>query len=409
MNTVEIISQGDEVITGQTIDTNAAWLSEQLVLLGFDVVRHSTVPDRIADIEQVLKDASQRSDLVLCSGGLGPTDDDLTAEAVANVCAKKLVYDALAMGLMKGMFSRLNRKMVKANEKQVWLPEGATRIDNYWGTAPGFYLQLNRAMMAFLPGVPGEMKAMFEQELKPTLLKQFNLKPQKLVTFRTTGLGESNLQEKIGKFSYQNVSLSYRAMGREVQVKLRFSPLCSTEDYDTRSEAMRITLSDCLFAIEGWGNEPEGCLASVVAALLAEKHLSLTCAESASAGAFVRLLNSSSQTVAPVKRAYFFEEGADLAGMLHAPESEGGNVNYFCLAKTLRETSQSDLALIITEFEGVKDENDALLVQRSQIYLVSKSEQLRIDDQVTGSKEYSQHAISTAALNLLRSHLLRQG
>ena len=407
MNTVEIISQGDEVITGQTIDTNAAWLSEQLVLLGFDVVRHSTVPDRIADIQQVLKDASKRSDLVLCSGGLGPTDDDLTAEAVANVSAKKLAYDELAMGLMKDMFHRLNRKMVKANEKQVWLPEGATRIDNYWGTAPGFYLQLNRAMMAFLPGVPGEMKAMFEQELKPILRKQFDLKPQKLVTFRTTGIGESNLQEKIGEFSHQNVNLSYRAMGREVQIKLRFSPLCSTADYNTQCEDMKITLSDCLFAIEGWGDEPEGCLATVVAALLTEKNLSLTCAESASAGAFVRLLNSSSQAVTPVKRAYFFEGGADLAGMLHAPEPKDENVNYFCLAKRLRETSQSDLALVISEFQGVKDENDALLSQRSEIYLVSKSEQFNIDDQVTGSKEYSQHAISTAALNLLRNYLLR--
>ena len=409
MNTVEILSQGDEVITGQTVDTNAAWLSEQLVLLGFDVVRHNTVGDRVEDIQQAIQQASEHCDLLICSGGLGPTEDDLTAEAVAQISGSPLMFDEAALAVMKEMFVRLNRKMVKANEKQVWLPDNATRIDNYWGTAPGFFLQLNRALMAFLPGVPGEMKAMFEHGLKPVLLKEFELTPSKRVIFRTTGVGESNLQEIIGHFSFQHVTLSYRAMGREVQIKLMFSPLCCEAELERHCVRMKELLGQCVFAIEGWGNGPGGSLANIVARLLAEKHLSLACAESASGGQFIQLMGIPSEELNSVKKGYYFACQLDLIDMLDFSVDSAKEVNYFHLANTLRIKSKTDLALLITPFEKVNSKEGEVIAQSSQVYLVSESDQLCIDDQVTGSNGYCQHAISYTGLNFLRKWLLEYG
>jgi competence/damage-inducible protein CinA-like protein len=407
MNRVEILSQGDEVLTGQTVDTNAAWLSEQLVLMGFDIVRHSTVGDSIEDIKDALSQASQRCDLVICSGGLGPTQDDLTAEAVALVSGKPLVFDAQALVVMKDMFVRLNRNMVKANEKQVWLPEGVTRIDNFWGTAPGFTLLYKQTLMAFLPGVPSEMKAMFEHGLKPELFKHFDLKPSRLVTFRTTGIGESNLQEKIGKFQHEHVCFSYRAMGREVQIKLRFSPRCKAEELDKHCRYMADVLGDCVFAIEGWGDGPAGNLAEVVAGLLAAKNIKLVCAEGASGGEFIRLLNLSAKGVSPVKKGYFFAEPNDLQEMLCLQGGLVEKLDYFHLAHSLRSVAQADAALIITPFESVKSNEGVSIAKTAQCFLVSGHEQLCINDQMTGSDGYCQHAISYTAFNVLRQWLLK--
>ena len=406
MNRVEILSQGDEVITGQTVDTNAAWLSEQLVLMGFDIVRHSTVGDSIEDIRDALSQASQRADLVICSGGLGPTDDDLTAEAVALLSGRPLKFDAQALEVMQDMFVRLNRNMVKANEKQVYLPKGATRIDNFWGTAPGFTLLYKQTLMAFLPGVPGEMKAMFEHGLKPELLKHFDLQPSRRVIFRTTGIGESNLQEKISRFEHEHVCLSYRAMGREVQIKLRFSAQCKAAELDARCRYMADILGDCVFAIEGWGQGSVGTLAEVVVALLAAKNIKLVCAEGASGGEFMRLVSLSAEGMSSIKKGYFFAEPNDLQEMLNLQDGSPEKPDYFHLAHTLRSTSQADIALIITPFDSVKSKGGDSIAKSAQCFLVSGHGQLCVSDQVTGSDVYCQHAISYTALNFLRKYLL---
>ena len=407
MNRVEILSQGDEVITGQTVDTNAAWLSEQLVLMGFDIVHHSTVGDSIADIRDALSQASQRADLVICSGGLGPTDDDLTAEAVALLSGRPLAFDAQALELMQDMFERLNRNMVKANEKQVYLPEGATRIDNFWGTAPGFTLLYKQTLMAFLPGVPGEMTAMFEHGLKPELLKHFGLQPSRRVIFRTTGIGESNLQEKIGKFEHKHACLSYRAMGREVQIKLRFLAQCKAEELDKHCRYMANILGDCVFAIEGWGQGPVGNLAEVVVALLAAKKVNLVCAEGASGGEFMRLVSLSAKGGFSIKKGYFFADANDLQEMLSLQGGSQEKPDYFHLAHALQSVSQGDVALIITPFDSVKSKEGESIAKSAQCFLVSGNEQLCVSDQVTGSDTYCQHAISYTALNFLRQWLLK--
>ncbi|MDD1628033.1 MAG: competence/damage-inducible protein A, partial [Methylococcaceae bacterium] len=159
--TLEIFSQGEEIVTGQTVDTNAAWLSQQAVDCGFTVMRHTAVGDKLNDLIVLLQDISQRADCCICTGGLGPTSDDLTAEAVACAFNLPLEFDEIAFEQISRFFTHRNKTMPESNRKQALLPHGAERIDNEWGTAPGFSLHHGRCWFAFLPGVPMEMKHLF--------------------------------------------------------------------------------------------------------------------------------------------------------------------------------------------------------------------------------------------------------
>ena len=263
-HSAEILSQGDEVVTGQTVDTNAAWISERLTKLGFTVLRHTAVGDRLEDIRDLVRDAAARSSLCICTGGLGPTEDDLTAEAVAQAFNRPLQLDTVALEHIAGFFKRVNRHMSDVNRKQAYLPQGAIRLDNHWGTAPGFAIEQRQSWLAFLPGVPREMKQMIPHRVEPLLYKRFHLKPSRLITFRTVGIGESTLQEQIGSFSHPLVTLSYRTMHPENQVKLRFPGDFPENEMQTVVQDVAARIGNSIFATEGL-DEPGGSLVEVVA------------------------------------------------------------------------------------------------------------------------------------------------
>jgi nicotinamide-nucleotide amidase len=220
---LEILSQGDEIITGQVVDTNAAWLSQQAVDLGFEVTWHSAVGDQLTHLINVLKDISVRADCCICTGGLGPTTDDLTAEAVAAAFSLALEFDPIAFEQMRHYFIHRNRTMPECNRKQAMLPKGSKRLTNAVGTAPGFAIRLGRCWFAFLPGVPSEMRTMFNGEVLPLLQQQFALAPARLIIINTLGIGESDIQQRLtGVVIPREVRLGFRAMPSEVQVKLLF-------------------------------------------------------------------------------------------------------------------------------------------------------------------------------------------
>ncbi len=219
----EIFSQGEEVITGQVADTNAAWLSEQLVNMGFNIARHTAVGDNLPDLEELLKEISLRADICICTGGLGPTIDDLTAEAVAIAFDRPLQLDSTALTQIESYFFSRQKKMADINRKQAFFPKGRVRIDNAWGTAPGFAVLQQRCWFVFLPGVPTEMRNMFRQHISKQLQQRFVLQADQLFVIKSMGIGESDLQQKINDFTLpENVQLSFRATAEEVQTKLLF-------------------------------------------------------------------------------------------------------------------------------------------------------------------------------------------
>lgn len=252
--TLEIFSQGEEVVTGQTVDTNAAWLSEQVVNMGFTVTRHTAVGDKLNDLIALLREISVRADCCICTGGLGPTSDDLTAEAVAKAFDLPLEFDEVAFDQIKRFFTLRNRVMPESNRKQAMFPTGAERIDNAWGTAPGFSLQTDRCWFAFVPGVPFEMRHLFLESIRPTLAKRFLLQPGKLVTLKTLGIGESAIQELISPIEIPTqVQLGFRASPDDVQTKLLFPHDYPEAAITALTDKVAAKLGNHVFAIDGCG------------------------------------------------------------------------------------------------------------------------------------------------------------
>jgi nicotinamide-nucleotide amidase len=280
----EIFSQGDEVITGEIADTNAAWLSQELVRLGFDVARHTAVGDRLEALVGLLREIAGRADLCLCTGGLGPTCDDFTAEAVSRAFGMPLEMDEAALTQIEAYFIRLGRPMPEVNRKQALLPQGADRLDNLWGTAPGFALRAGRCRFVFMPGVPSEMKAMFRQSVKPELPRQFALHPDRLVVLRTVGVGESALQERLDRIALPpEVRLGFRAGGPENQVKLLFPADFPESELDATVRRAVEAVGEAVYAVGCGGNS--GGLETVAGRELTARKATLYAVETLSGGA----------------------------------------------------------------------------------------------------------------------------
>ncbi len=165
----EIIAVGSELVSGQSLDTNSQWLSRGLAGVGVPVHFHTTVGDDLDENVATFRIATERADLVLASGGLGPTQDDLTREALARVAGVPLVEDAGALEAIRAMFARRNRPMAERNRVQALLPLGAEMLPNRVGTAPGVWMRVGGAIVACLPGVPSEMRIMFDEQVVPRL------------------------------------------------------------------------------------------------------------------------------------------------------------------------------------------------------------------------------------------------
>jgi len=165
----EIVAIGSELVSGQSLDTNSQWLSRALAALGISVHFHTAIGDDLAENVAALRIALNRAELVVTSGGLGPTQDDLTREALAEVAGVGLVENTDALAAITAMFARRNRPMADRNRVQAFFPEGAEALPNSCGTAPGIWMNFGRAKVACLPGVPNELRAMFDEQVAPRL------------------------------------------------------------------------------------------------------------------------------------------------------------------------------------------------------------------------------------------------
>ncbi|MCA9237827.1 MAG: CinA family nicotinamide mononucleotide deamidase-related protein [Planctomycetales bacterium] len=196
----EVIAIGDEIITGQRLDTNTQWLAERLVECGVEVAFHSTIGDRLADNVAVFRAAIERADLVVVTGGLGPTADDLTREALAAAVGVPLVRDPASLAFIQALFARRGRDMPERNAVQADFPEGAAPIPNEHGTAPGISLCVDRwgrepCRVFALPGVPAELKPMWHATVRPAVLEATGAaRVTRHRLIKCFGVGESTLE-----------------------------------------------------------------------------------------------------------------------------------------------------------------------------------------------------------------------
>jgi nicotinamide-nucleotide amidase len=195
---VEIVAVGSELLLGQTVDTNSAYMAQQLTTIGADVHFKSTVGDNLERIKATLRNALSRADFVLTTGGIGPTLDDLTREAVAEVTGRPLAFNQILCDQINDFFTRLGRKMSENNRKQAFIPEGAIPIENPVGTAPGFIVEYGSCAIASVPGVPHEMRHFMEHSILPYLRQKMGIR--EIIVSRVLklfGIGESLVDEKI--------------------------------------------------------------------------------------------------------------------------------------------------------------------------------------------------------------------
>jgi nicotinamide-nucleotide amidase len=195
----EILTTGDELLRGDVVDTNATWLATRIAELGIRLGRIVSVGDELGVVESALRESCARCDLLLVSGGLGPTDDDRTTEAVARAAGVELELQPQALEALRARFARAGYPLTPNNEKQARIPRGAVLLPNDRGTAPGFLLRVGRAWVACMPGVPLELKAMFDAELRPRLLAELGaqIQPALVRSLNCFGLGESQIDHRL--------------------------------------------------------------------------------------------------------------------------------------------------------------------------------------------------------------------
>ena len=194
--TVELICVGTELLLGNIVNTNAAWLAEQCAALGLSCYYQTVVGDNADRLAGILETGLERSDILILSGGLGPTQDDLTKETAARVCGKQLVEDARSLSRIESYFQERGLKMTDNNRKQALVPEGAIVVDNDNGTAPGIILEKDGKRIVLLPGPPNELIPMFEKSIAPYLLSLDPNGPSVIYsrTVKICGLGESGVE-----------------------------------------------------------------------------------------------------------------------------------------------------------------------------------------------------------------------
>jgi len=218
----EIISIGTEILLGDIVDTNSKYIAEHLKDLGYDIHYMTAVGDNQKRVINVLKRAIERSDLVITTGGLGPTEDDLTRQAIAKATNKNLYQDENLLNSIKEYFDQKNYNMTKNNYSQAFLPEGAKVIKNNWGTAPGILLKDSDYMIISLPGVPSEMKKMFSNYI----LKELQKYSEKTILSKTLhffGIGESTLETKLKNILENQTNPTLALLAGEGEVKLRIT------------------------------------------------------------------------------------------------------------------------------------------------------------------------------------------
>lgn len=314
----EIITIGDELLIGQTIDTNSAWIGAELAKLGIRVYQITSITDQRDHILSALKNAESRSDLILITGGLGPTKDDITKETLCEYFDSKLVVNEEVLEDIEQYFSTRGVEVLQMNRDQALLPEKAKVIRNWQGTASGMWFERDHKVFVSMPGVPYEMKAMMEESVLPMVNHFFDVKPRVHKTVMTQGLPESILAQKIEAWEKElrgeGFGLAY--LPSPGIVKLRITGYADTqqegiEKVYAKVQSLKPLIEKYIYGYDGI------TLPEVVGKLLIERKSTLSTAESCTAGFL-----ASSITAVPGSSSYYM--GSIVAYSYESKTSELG-------------------------------------------------------------------------------------
>ena len=361
----EIVAVGTELLLGQIADTNARWMSEQLAAAGIDVTNHQAVGDNLERIIEALRLAAARADVVLVSGGLGPTEDDITRDAIAAFAGVPLVFHAELETMLREKFRRWSAigAMPESNLRQAYVPEGATWIVPDRGTAPGLALRLDGTRLYAVPGVPDEMQEMIAGTIVPELQELAGGDVIASRILRCAGMGESAVAERLADLftSSTNPTIAYLASMGEVKVRIT-AKAPSTAEAEALAEPVvaevRARLGDVVFSAD------DESLEQAVLRLLGSTRRTLACAESLTGGGVgERLTGVPGASASFVGSAVVYTAEAKRR-VLGVPDDvlARGTVTEACalaMATGARELYGADLALALTGAAGPEPHDGA--------------------------------------------------
>ncbi|MBI5280230.1 MAG: competence/damage-inducible protein A [Candidatus Solibacter usitatus] len=407
----EIIAVGSELLTPQRSDTNSLWLTARLNELGVEVIQKSILGDDRDRLAEAVRASLSRVPLVVLTGGLGPTEDDVTREAVAQALHRRLLFSREICDWIEARFTRLGRKMAEINKRQAFLVEGAERLENPNGTAPGQWLDLPGGMVLLLPGPPREMQPLFEKECLPLLRERL---PQLHIAtrcYRVAGMGESDLDALIAPIYklYANPVATILAAEGDVQIHLRARCESPAEAEALAGEVGAKILGALGNRVYSTGGEP---LEAVVGALLQQRGATLSVAESCTAG----LLGARITEVAGASnwflggfQVYGTPMKTRLLGLDENLVSRNGVVSEavaVAMAESVRDRTGSTYALSITGEAGPESSTPGVDPGTVWIGIASPAgAQARMFRFPNGRARVRNFAVQTA-LNLLRLQLL---
>jgi nicotinamide-nucleotide amidase len=284
MASAEIVAIGSELLLGQIVDTNSAWMAQRLTVLGMNLFYKTVVGDNPGRMKEVITRSLERSDLVITCGGLGPTQDDLTREIVAEVTGRKLVLDRYLLEQIEQRFRRRGLIMTSNNERQAYIPDGAIPVENPNGTAPSFVVEDPRGVIFALPGVPFELKWLFDNEVVPYLASKFNL--SEIITNRVlkvVDMGESAVDDRIGYLIANSSNPTVGVLAHPGQVDVRITAKAANTEEAMKLIApveaeVRKLLGPHVFAID------DGTMEDAVGKLLRQKNTTIAVYEDLTGG-----------------------------------------------------------------------------------------------------------------------------
>jgi len=408
---IEIIAVGSELLTSDFQDTNSLFLIRRLNDLGFAVSRRTIVGDRPDEIIRTIASARPGGDLIVFSGGLGPTGDDVTREAVAESLGRRLVFRPDILAGIEERFARRGRAMPESNRRQALIVEGAEVLDNRYGTAPGLWIEEGPTRFVLLPGPPREFEGVFEEHVRPRLAAWRRGFGSRRI-LRTTGFTESEVEDRIAGLYPRSADLHLTVLASPGQIDLHIASFSerSEDEASAGAEALASALRERLGdAVYGETSDP---LENVVAGLLKEAGKTVAAAESCTGGLLAHRL-----TNVPGSSSYFLEgfvaygnaaKTRDLgvpAGLIAAHGAVSAPVAE-AMARGARERAGSDFAVGITGIAGPSGGTPDKPVGLVFIALAGPCPSVTARQLFFGRREFVKFQSSQKALDMLRRALL---
>lgn len=409
--TVEIICVGTELLLGNIVNTNAAFLAEQCAGLGLECYYQTVVGDNAERLRLCLKTAMERSDVLLLSGGLGPTEDDLTKETVAELCGRKLFLHEPSKKAIQDYFDRRGIELTDNNWKQAMLPEGCIVLENHNGTAPGMIVETENTRIVLLPGPPNELVPMFRESVSPYLAKLTD----KVIcsqTVKLCGIGESKVETVIRDLidAQANPTIATYAKTGEVHIRVT----ASAQDSKACGKLIKPVVKELKnrFQDSIYSTEEDATLEKVVVDLLHANELTVTCAESCTGGMLAgRLVNvpGVSDVLKFSVITYSNKAKRKLLGLRKSMLQKYGAVSYQTAEEMSRGAaalSKADVAVAVTGLAGPEGDGGDKPVGLVYIAVNVKGDVTVEEYHFSGNRSKIRESAVSAALALLRRCIL---